>query len=93
MKEYYYGHPYPVKAKLQGTVYMLPKGFRVYIKQSPSFAGQVGVIDHRGNDCDFRIVNGQPCLISTGGAWDIFKDKEAVQVIGGRMVTPQYNRI
>jgi len=75
--EYYRGNPYPIKATLQGQEYILPKGFRVHVCQAPTLAGEHWVLDRRGDKCDFRTINGQPCLISALGVWDIFTDREA----------------
>ena len=74
-----------LKALLGGTEYHLPKGFTTSAKYSFTQAGDVKVYDFAGDECNFRIINGQPCLISMRGAWDIFPDRAAVQTIGGPM--------
>lgn len=89
MTGYYYGNPHPTKAKLQGVEYVLPKGFRAYTCQTPSLEGEQIVMDNRGRECNFRIINSQPCLISMGGVWDIYPDTESMQTIGGTMYTTQ----
>ena len=78
-------NPYPVKACLNNTEYYLPKGFTTSATHSFTQAGEVKVYDFAGDECDFRIIGGQPCLISMRGAWDIFPDRAAVQTIGGPM--------
>jgi len=81
------GNPYPVVAKLQGADYVLPRGFKANIFNA--LTQNIVVTDDFNRICDFRIINGQPCLISVGGVWNIFTGEDAVQCIGGRGMTPQ----
>jgi len=60
---------------VDGHTFNLPPGFKAYFlrinrnkwdKSKPSF-----ITDRYGNDCDFRVINGQPCLISIRGVVEV----------------------
>lgn len=68
---WYYGNHYPQTVTVNGKDYVLPKGFRSREFLTPLLKGRLWIQDYRGNDCDVRIINGQPCLISIRGVWDL----------------------
>lgn len=75
------GYPYPKIATLEGGRYILPKGFHVSNYSSTAISTKQTILDLHQNECEFRIINGQPYLISIRGVWYLFGDKYPIQTI------------
>ena len=58
--------------------FILPPGFNIL---RGAQTRDIYTIDMRGNECDLHIINGQVCLISMWGVWEIFMNLPAKKVV------------